>query len=79
MVTDNLDGRLVGTDCTITTEAPELAGRRAFWRRINILRNRQGRMRYVVDDSYREMILRLLLLQVFKDAENMGRCRILTA
>ena len=79
MVADDLDSRLVGADRTITTEAPEFAGRRASRCRIDILGDRQGRIGYVVGNGNGEMIFRRILFQVFEDAEDMGRCRILAA
>ena len=79
MVADNLDSRLVGTDRTITAETPEFAGRRASRCRIDIFGDRQRRIGYVVGNGNGEMVLRRILFQVFEDAEDMGRCRILAA
>ena len=79
VVADDLDSRLVGADRTITAEAPELAGRRTSRCRIDVLGDRQGRIGHVIGNGNGEMVFRRILFQVFENAEDMGRCRILAA
>ena len=80
LVADDLDRALVGADRAVGAEAPELAGRRAFRREVDIRqRRRQARVRDIVVDADREAVLRRVFLEFFKDGEDLVRRRVLAA
>ena len=80
LVADDLDGALVGADRAVRAEAPELAGRRALWREVDIRQGRrQARVRDIVVDADREAILRRILLEFLEYGEDLVRRRVLAA
>ena len=75
VVADDLDGALVGTDCTVGTKTVEQA---ACVVGIDCDVNRSERqICYVVIDTDRELFLRIVLLEFFEDTVDMGRVGVL--
>ena len=74
VVTDNLDGALVGADRTITAEAPEFAVDRTGRCRVkgHAIRRKRG-VCHVIDDADRKPVHRRILSDVFKDSGNISR------
>ena len=80
LVANDLDRALVGADRTIGAHAPELAGRRALSREVNVrVRRREARVREVIDDADGEAVLRGIFLQLIKHGEDLVRRRVLAA
>ena len=76
IIPDNLDGVLVGTNCTIGTEAPELAADNAVGLDIHRY-ERNGQIRYVIIDTYGEMLFRAVAHEMDKYRFDMGRRYVL--
>ena len=72
-VTDDLDGLLVGTNCTVGTKTPELTSNCAS-RLCCDVHCRQWAVVYVVNDTDCEVILCLLSLKVVVYCNNLSRC-----
>ena len=80
LVADNLDGALVRADRAVRAKTPELAGRRAFRREIDVLGIlSERRMRDIIVDGNREAVLRIILLEFLVDREDMIGRRVLAA
>ena len=74
VVADDLDAVLVRADRTVGTETEELAGDRAFRRGVHERTHREAGERDVVDDTDREVILGLVLIEVIIDSlDHRGR------
>ena len=73
VIADDLDGTLVGTDRTIGTEAPELAGFQAFAACRDAFDARQGFIGNIIDDAQGEVVLRFKGLEVFKGSDDVAR------
>ena len=67
VVTDDLDGVLVGANGTIGTQAVELAGDRAGGSRVDLLADGQGSSGHIVVDADGEVVLGSFVSQVIKD------------
>ena len=79
LITDNLNSRLVGTYSTIGTETPELTSSGSFWSEVNMLWIWSKRcIGKIINNTNGKAILRCILLQFLKYAENLGRSYILT-
>ena len=76
VVTDDLDGVLVGANGTIGAQTPELAGDDGLAGGDDILANGQGQMRNVIVDADGEVVL-LLTLHVVEHGLHLGRSGIL--
>ena len=76
VVTDDLDGVLVGAHGTIGAQTPELAGDDGLAGGDDILANGQGQMRNVIVDADGEVVL-LLTLHVVEHGLHLGRSGIL--
>ena len=79
MVTDDLDGVLVGADGTIGTQAVELAGDRAGGSRVDLLADGQGSSGHIIVDADGEVVLGSFVSQVIKDRLDVGRVELLGA
>ena len=80
LVADDLDGTLVRADRAVRAKTPELAGRRAFRREIDVLGIlSERRMRDIIVDGNREAVLRIVLLEFLVDREDMIGRRVLAA
>ena len=79
MVTDNLDSRFIGTDCTVGTEAPEFASRKTGRIQRHFVGTRQGKIRNVINDTDSETVHRMIFLEFFEYGENIFRKNVLRA
>ncbi len=73
VVTDDLNGVLIGPDRTVGAHAPELTARRASRARLRALRPRKRQIRHVVLDAERKSVLRRIL----KHGHDVRRIRVL--
>ena len=73
VIADDLDGTLIGADCTVGTEAPELAGFQAFAACRDAFDARQGFIGNIVDDAQSEVVLRFEGFEVFKGSDDVAR------
>ena len=80
LVADDLDSGLVGTNSTVGTQAPELAGSSAGRSQVNILRIQgQGSAVQVIINTDGEAVGRNVFLQLLIDAQYLVRIYILAA
>ena len=77
MVTDDLDGALVGANGTVGTQAPEFAALGSLGGSVKDLGAGQGGIVHVIVNAYGEAVLRCRLTQVFNDRIHFGRCEFL--
>ena len=75
--TDNLNRVLVGTYRTVGTQTEEQTLERTGLGHRDLLAYGQREVRYIVHDTYREVILRLGLLHVLEYGQHLGGRRIL--
>ncbi len=76
IIADNLDRVLVGTNCTIGTEAPELAADDSV--RLDIHRYERNRqIGYIIIDADGEMLFRIITHEMNKYRFDMGRRNVL--
>ena len=73
IVADNLNCRLIGADRSVGAKAPEFAGMKSFLSQAEVTGPFEGQVRYVVDNSYDEMVLWSFLFQVVKAGNDVGR------
>ena len=69
MVTDDLDGVLVGTDCTVSTESPELAGLGSLRGNVRIAGSMDGKIGNVIKDGKSEFLLGFITPKVFVNSK----------
>ncbi len=80
LVADDLDGGLVGTNGTVGTQAPELAGSGAFWSQIHILWVQwQGSAVEIIIDADGKAVHWNVFLQLLVDAQYLVRIYVLAA
>ena len=77
LVADNLDGALVGTNGTIGTQAPELAGDGAFRGDVQGLFLRQGGVGHIIHNAYGEVVFGFSSLQVVEHSQSIARIEFL--
>ena len=77
VVADDFDGVLVGAYGAVRTEAPELAADRSLRHGVHLMANRQGQMGHIIVDSYGEMVLRLLVLHIVVNRNDLGGGKVL--
>ena len=77
MVTDDLDGVLVGAHSTVRTETVELALVCALLGQGNLLAHGEGLECHVIGDTDGEVGLGLFLLEVLVYSEDLGRAGVL--
>ena len=76
-MTDNLDGVFVCAYRAVRTHAPEYGGGQTFCGQLRFFYARQRSMGDVIHDANGEVILWLVLLEVFKDGDNLTRRGVL--
>ena len=76
-MTDNLDGVFVCAYRTVRAHAPEYGGGQAFCGQLRFFCARQRCVGDIIDDANGEIVLRLVLLEVLKDGNNLTRCGVL--
>ena len=74
---DDLDRVLVGAHRTVGAQTEEEALERAGLRERNLLADGQRTERHVVDDTHRELVLRLVHLQVLEHGQHLRRSGVL--
>ena len=74
-VTDDLDGLLVSANSTVGTESPELASYCAFRLSCDVDCLERAAVN-IINDTDREVILRLVLLDVLIYSNDLSRCRV---
>ena len=79
VVTDDLDGVLVSTNCTVAAQTPELAGDSALCRCIGNLLLLEGCACNVINDTDCEVVLGSLLCEVIVNRKDRGRRSILAS
>ena len=79
MVADNLDGRFIGADRTVGTEAPEFTGRKTCRIHRHFVGTRQGKICNVVDDADGKAVQRMFFFKFRKYGENIFRKNVLRA
>ena len=80
LVADDLDRALVRADRTVRAKPPELARCRPRLREVNIAVDRgEAAVRDIINDTERETVHRLVLLQLLIDREDLIRSRVLAA
>ncbi len=77
VVTYNLYGVRIGSDCAVAAKTPEHARNSAFGRRVGNFFLLKGEISHVVDYADCEASLRLVLLELLIDCKDAGRRRIL--
>ena len=78
MITDDLDGTLVGTYGTIRAEAPEFAGNQ-FAGHFRNRNGSKGEIGHIIHDGKGEVVTRVFCLQVFIDSHDIFRNDVLGA
>ena len=79
MVADNLDGRFIGADRTVGTEAPEFTGRKTCRIHRHFVGTRQGKICNVVDDADGKAVQRMFFFKFRKYGENIFRKHVFRA
>ena len=79
MVTDDLDGVLVCTNGTVSTQTPEFASLRSLRCNVRILGAVDGKVGHIVCDGNREFLLRCITPQVFVYGQHIARLYVLGA
>ena len=72
MVTNDLDGVLVSTNSTVSTQTPEFTTCCAFTSNVNLRKNWQRQMCNVIDDTDCEVVLWSIKFKVFKYRDNLA-------
>ena len=68
LVADDFYGALVGADCAVRTKPPEFASLRSGGGNVDIRTGGQRTVVNIVNNAYRKVILRLVLLEVVENA-----------
>ena len=77
VVSDDFDGVLVGAYGTVRAKAPELAADCSLRHGVHLMAHRQGQMGHIIVDSYGEMVLRLLVLHIVVNRNDLGGGKVL--
>ena len=77
VVTDDLDGVLVGAYRTVCAESVELGLEHAFLSDVDFGTDREGRIGEIVNDSYGELVAGCVSLEILEHLEHLCRCGVL--